>query len=744
MFAFNKRSFGIVTLLTAVVCWWSLATLPVSAQQPQQPSQRYQPLRNVPPTVHVPSVTTQRLPTVKKTVSPTTTNRRPELNRLNPNLSQTLMDKNSVSQSKAEVSFTERQVNFDETNNNDGDNPSVPKLLETTGTSLIAKQETFSRINQSTPSTADVPVPSLGPAPYSLPDNSINQPPARPGFQSKQPQTTRVSSSGSVDGRDNGFALRQTNTDTKPRPGIISLSNQKTKPSGRSTTFPVSSATNFPLAKTSDTTAMSGFEKQHEAMFELSAPSISVRSFGPQTIGINKASSFQVHVSNSSSETAENVLVGIHLPQWVDVQNLQSSTGLFKITDGVEQARVVWTVDRIPGNSTQTITIPATPRKAELFDLGVEWTLIPRTAKASVEVTQPKLEMTISGPDDILYGDKAVYQVEIRNPGTGTAEQVLVKLPEALGGESQPIGDIPPGDSQRFQIELFALTAGELDLLATASAAGDLSTSVQRKVRVRRANLEVKLTGPARKYAGTNAKYSVTVTNRGDALAQGVIAAVALPSGVEYMGGLDSADQTPTGLTWNVGSMKPGDTETYNLNFVLNTSGELQLEVGVRGDGDLGASGQCVTTVETVADLTLNVVDPRGPLPTGEDVTYELRIKNRGSKAATNIDVVMHFADGIEPTFAKGMKNQVSTGEVAFDPIPVIQPGQELVLTVVAQAEKSGTHVFRAQLSCDDSDSSEIAQGTTRFYGETVKVPLKTSAMNRTANDLQPSGQTKK
>ena len=742
MFAFIKRSFGTVTLLTAVVCWWSMATLPVAAQQPQQPSQRYQPLRNVPPTVHVPSVTTQRLPKVKSTVP--IIHRQPELNRLNPNLPQTPVGNNSDSPSKAEVSFTERQVNFDETVNNDGDNPSVPKLLEATGTSLIAKQETFSRINQSTPSTANIPAPSLGPTSNSLPGNTINQPPARPSFQSKQPPITQPSSSGSDDSGDNGFALRQTNTDTKRRPGIISLSSQETQPSGRSTTLPVSSATNFPLARTTDTTAVSGFEKQHEAMFESSAPSIRIQSFGPKTVGINKASSFQVHVSNSSSETAENVLVGIHLPQWVDVRDLQSSTGLFKITDGVEQPRVVWTVDRIPGNSTQTITIPATPRKAELFDLGVEWTLIPRTAKSSVEVTQPKLEMTVSGPDDILYGDKAVYQVEIRNPGTGTAEQVVVKLPEALGGESQPIGDITPGESQRFQIELFALTAGELDLLATASAAGDLSTSVQRKVRVRRANLEVKLTGPARKYAGTDAKYSVTVTNRGDALAQGVIAAVALPSGVEYMGGLDSADQTPTGLTWNVGSMKPGDSETYNLNFVLNTSGDLQLEVGARGDGDLAAASQCVTTVQTVADLTLNVVDPRGPLPTGEDVTYELRIKNRGSKAATNIDVVMHFADGIEPTSAKGMKNQVTTGEVAFEPIPVIQPGQELVLTVVAQAEKSGTHVFRAQLSCDDSDSSEIAQGTTRFYGETVKLPPKTSATNRTANDLQPTGQTKK
>ena len=57
----------------------------------------------------------------------------------------------------------------------------------------------------------------------------------------------------------------------------------------------------------------------------------------------------------------------------------------------------------------------------------VEWTFIPITGKSSVAVTQPKLEMTISGPDDILYGDKAVYQVEIRNPGTGTAEEVVVK-----------------------------------------------------------------------------------------------------------------------------------------------------------------------------------------------------------------------------------------------------------------------------------------------------------------------------
>ena len=480
------------------------------------------------------------------------------------------------------------------------------------------------------------------------------------------------------------------------------------------------------------------------ATIELSAPAIRVKTFGPDTIGINKMSMFRVDVTNGGGTSARNLLIGVKLPQWVDIQNLQTTNGLFKITDGVEQARIVWTVDEIAANSTQTITIPATPRKAELFDMGVEWTFIPQTAKTSISVTQPKLEMTVSGPDDILYGDKAVYQVEVRNPGTGTAEQVRVKLPEALGGESQSIGDISPGDSQRFQIELFARTAGELNLIATASASGELSTSVKRKVRVRRANLEVQLTGPPKKYSGTDAKYTVTVTNNGDAIAHNVVAALAMPNGVEYLGGLDSIEKTGTGLNWNVGAMNPGDSETYTLNFILNTSGELHLEAGARGEGDLGNSCQFVTAVQTVADLILSVVDPRGPLPTGEEVTYEIRVKNRGSKMATNVNVVMHFANGIEPTSAKGMKNEVTPGEVAFQPIPVIEPGQELVLSVLAQAQESGTHVFRAQLTCDDSDSREIAQGTTRFYTDGAETQSNDAGVTQTANGFSPSAELKK
>ena len=704
MFASN-RQWSRFTLLLTVVLYGVSMLGPISAQQPEQPSQRYQPLRTIPSTA---AATTQRttVPTVKA-AAPTASG----LVAGTPRGLQEQGNKSQPNTSPKRSQFAAQQVNYQEPEKPQGTN--LPPLLDAPQASLIARPDTLSRVNQSAATQPKLPLTK---------DSGALANPTSPSNQFAAPS--------------NGSRT------TSPR--IISLASPKEGPQTQPTTLPSSSTSNFPLAKQAGTGVKLGQANQKRPMMELSAPAIRVQSFGPQTIGINQASNFQVQVSNTGSQVANNIQVGIHLPMWVDIENLEASSGLFKLTDGGEQARILWTLDQVSGNAIETIRIPATPRKAELFDLGVEWTFLPKTVKSSVAVTQPKLEMTISGPDDILYGDKAVYQVEIRNPGTGTAEQVMIKLPEALGGESQTIGNIPPGDSQRFQIELFARTAGILDLLATASATGELTTSVQRKVHVRRANLEVKLTGPARKYAGTDAKYKVTVTNRGDALAQDVMAAVALPSGVEYQGGLDRVEKTRTDLTWQVGSMKPGESETYDLNFVLNTSGELQLEVGARGAGDLAATSQCVTTVQTVADLTLSVVDPRGPLPTGEDVSYELRIKNRGSKAATNVDVVMHFANGIEPVAAKGMKNQISPGEVAFDAIPSIQPGQEMVLTVVAQAEQGGTHVFRAQLSCDDSESKEIAQGTTRFYGETVKVEPKRQATERTADETNPQDPSRK
>ena len=481
-----------------------------------------------------------------------------------------------------------------------------------------------------------------------------------------------------------------------------------------------------------ETVANEPIVEQQQPELSLRAPAIQVDTYGPRSIGINKVGTYKVIIRNQSNFEAENVRVGIALPTWIDVRNVNLTSGTRNMVESERSNQLSWIVPRIAANSDQTLIIDAVPTKAEKFDIGIEWTLVPRNASASVSVTEPRLEMKISGPSDVHYGEKAIYHVTVRNPGTGTAENVMVKLPEALGGERAKLYDILPGEEKNFQVELFARTAGELDLSTIAVADGDLQTAAGRKIMVRRAALDVQIQGPGMKYAGTDGKYTVTITNNGDAPARNVISAVAMPAGVKYLGGIDSVTEVEDGVNWSIGTLDEGDSRTYTLHCQLDADGNLQFDVGVRGDGDLAASNATITTVETVADLVLTVEDPKGPLPTGENVDYTIKIRNRGSRAASGVSVVMQYSKGIEPTEAEGLKYTIDSvhGQVLFSTIPQVNPGEEVTLVVRAVPEVAGTHVFRAQLTCTDSDSREVAEGTTRFYGDEIQ----SSGASTTAN----------
>lgn len=477
-------------------------------------------------------------------------------------------------------------------------------------------------------------------------------------------------------------------------------------------------------------------------VIQLRAPALEVDTYGPKSVGINKLADYQVVVKNNSSIQAERILVGVNIPSWVDIENVNLSTGEKELTDGKNQARLVWSIDKIAGNSSQTMIISAIPRKPQVFDVGVEWTLIPRVGSANVSVTEPRLEMSIAGPPEVLYGETAIYHVTVRNPGTGTAEDVVVMLPEALGGERASLGLIEAGKEKNFQVELLARTAGKLNLIAKAAAEGDLKVSAERDLVVRRANLEIAINGPGLKYSGSGAQYTVSITNTGDATANNIISAIALPTGVKYLSGVESVKLIEGGMRWPVGTLDAGQSRTFKVNCLLDTSGDLQLEVGARGRGDLAASDACVTKVETIADLVLSVADPKGPLPTGEDVPYEIKVQNRGSKTAVGVKLVMQFSEGIEPKEASGLKHQLTDGQVLFSPIEKINPGEEMTVKVTAEAMKAGTHIFRAQLTCEESDSREVAEGTTRFFGETIQ-PTATPVANEAkasalgSNDFQ-------
>ena len=473
--------------------------------------------------------------------------------------------------------------------------------------------------------------------------------------------------------------------------------------------------------------------------FNLTSPAIQLETYGPQSIGIHKKSQFKIVARNNSNVDAERVSVAISMPTWVRLESINATHGRKESGEDQKSSRVTWVLDRLAANSTHTITVDVIPTKAERFDLQVELIQQPRNGLAQVEVTEPRLEMKIVGPNEVLFGETAVYQVTVRNPGTGRAEGVSVMLPEALGGERATLGDIGPNEEKNFKVELLARTAGALDLATTATAGGNLQTSAAKQILVRRAALATSIKGPPMKYSGTVGVYEIEVRNTGDASARDVVAALALPNGVKYLEGIEAVDTVESGLRWTIGTLDSGDVRTYRVALQLNADGKVQMELGARAAGDIASVGQTATVVETLEDVVLSIDEPKGPQPSGEEVEYVIHVRNRGSRAANNLNLVMNFAEGIEPTNASGHGFQLAPGQVVFKPIDRIDAGEEVVVKVQAKAGAAGTHIFRAQLTGDNEETREMCEGTTRFYGEDMTAP-QTPAIPASGPTTPPTG----
>jgi hypothetical protein len=134
--------------------------------------------------------------------------------------------------------------------------------------------------------------------------------------------------------------------------------------------------------------------------------------------------------------------------------------------------------------------------------------------------------------------------------------------------------------------------------------------------------------------------------------------------------------------------------------------------------GDLSDSAAVATNVEALADLKLEVTDPPGPLAVGDEMAYEVHIRNRGTKAAEGVDVATFFSNGIEPVSAQGGSHDISAGQVVFRPIASIAPGSEAVLKVKARADQPGNHVFRVEVNCASVGAKLASEETTLFYGD--------------------------
>lgn len=458
-----------------------------------------------------------------------------------------------------------------------------------------------------------------------------------------------------------------------------------------------------------------------DVLMSLKLPQIASQVSGPRQIVIGREATYKVLIANRGELAADQLSTRVTVPAWAELKNVTVSNGTLDRQDSGNE--LSWQIAKLDAEKYETLEVILVAKESRPIELGVDWTHAPVDSRTVVEVREPKLAITVTGPDEVLFGKPQLYQLTLSNPGTAAVEELTIELLPPGGDPSKvsrhPFGGLAAGETKTAEVELTAREAGKLFVKANASAAGGLTAAAEKEILCRKPELKVDWRGPERKYAGTQATYYLRVVNPGTATVEGVAVQVDLPPNFEVIeaNGASAAQKGQRSLAWKLNSLQPGDERYLELKGTLNQQGVNEFKMTASSqDGIVKHAASMSTSVEALADLKLQVSDPTGPIAVGEEAIYEIRVNNRGASDAKQVTVAALFSEGIEPQSAEGAGHSIADGRVAFHTIEKLPAGGEMTLRVRARAVAAGMHLFRAEVVCSDLEIKLAAEETTRFY----------------------------
>jgi uncharacterized repeat protein (TIGR01451 family) len=310
------------------------------------------------------------------------------------------------------------------------------------------------------------------------------------------------------------------------------------------------------------------------------------------------------------------------------------------------------------------------------------------------------------------------------------------------------------------------------------------------------ADLAVTASGPSSVTAGTNATYTVTLTNGGPDAAQTVVLTDTLPSGSSLVsitgagGNPDTFSETQSGgtLTLTTSSMAAGNTDTFTIvvsapSSLANGANFSDTAAVSSATSDPNTANNSATVTGSIvnntasADLGVTATGPSSVLA-GTNATYTFTITNAGPNAAQNFVLTDMLPTGSTfVSIAGGGANPdtffyTQSGGTLTVTSSSIAPGNTDTLTVVVSAPSSlanganfsdtvsvrsatfdpntannsatvtGSVVNSADLGVTATGPSSVTAGTNASYTFTITNAGPTAAQNFVLTDALPTGST--
>ncbi|MCG8449236.1 MAG: hypothetical protein MI725_06625 [Pirellulales bacterium] len=490
-------------------------------------------------------------------------------------------------------------------------------------------------------------------------------------------------------------------------------------------------AGNNPLAGTGGPTNMTptpgltnnpGTGRPGERLLEgVQSPSISIQKLSPEEIQVGKRCTFAIRVQNTGQRTAQNVEIHDEIPLGTELVGTSPRAS-------VSGSNVIWKLGTLSVGEERTVEMELIP--TEEGELGsVATVLIAAQASAKSRCTRPELALRLSASkSQVLMGEQLIVQIEVANPGSGDATGVMLleNVPTGVSHEAGPalefeIGTLRAGESRRLELVLSAEKAGKIHNVMTARADASLQVEASCDFEVIAPELQLTVEGPQKRYLERPATYHVSIDNPGTATAHDIQLITHLPKGMQFvsannMGEYDSASHT---VQWSLMELPANERGTVELVALPIEPGAQTLQVATKARQGLEDRTEKQVLVEGLAALMFEVADLADPIEIGGDTTYEIRVVNQGSKAASNVQVVAILPPGLRALSGQGETRHTIQGErVSFAPIPSLAPKADTTYRIQVQGTRPGDQRLRVQITTDEIQQPITKEESTRVYAD--------------------------
>ena len=450
-------------------------------------------------------------------------------------------------------------------------------------------------------------------------------------------------------------------------------------------------------------------------------PSLSVRKVAPANVRVGQLATFQIKVRNVGQVPADRVLVRDEVPsgtQLVDT-NPQATT--------TAEGAVLWELGTMRPGDEVTVSMQVTPRQEG--QIGSVATLtFQASASARAEVTKPLLAIEHSGPRQVLIGQRVNFTIQLSNPGSGPVTGVVLEedVPAGLSHAKGPqleyeVGTIPAGRTRRLELSLTADKPGLVENVVVARAEGGLMAEHRLKLEVIAPELAVKVVGPKLRYLERKATFQVAIENPGSAPAKNVELMTRLPRGLRFVSTNNSGryDRATNTVRWSLDRLPAGQYGEVKFTAVPTTMGDYDIHAEATADMGLRDEKQHRLRVEGLAALLFSVADQTDPIEVGGSTTYEIRVKNQGTKAASNVQFVALLPPGMQAMSGEGASHvRIEGDRVLFAPIEQLPAKGEASYTVRVKGVQAGDQRFRIRMTSDDTSAPVIKEESTRVYAD--------------------------